>query len=608
MGNKIFKQNIPSPEDIVKQQYFILISQTFHYHHHIINNYKLNTELSFKKKFLCDNEDSRNKKLKMKIYWKTYLINFFRKRINKGHEFYSDIINDINKERFGFENKYLSFMFYIDFEKEYDSNITDIYFKKYLKEKEKDPETKLKSRLSRYSNADLASSGQRRTKSIINLPNVPDEQKEEKNYTHDQNIKRKQVINLVEIIKEQIEKKDHPINIVISIFEKQISSTIDYMINSYKINFDSNKKEFLENIKNLNLSIISNINKFTKKIYVATKLFYSRVIHLDCFMEEKDELINIIMGILFNTGSLWNKINYMFKIQYNDQYEDFNNKLFAMKKMKPKDIQIDDKFCLDENTDLLISELKKKYELNLKDSVNLNEDKGIYSDIFNSTKKVTFIKKDKYYRFNSAIDIIKNELPKKKSPYAKMTLIALLSTEINECINNYWDGLDDIIPTDNYLEINCDELLKIFIYVIVCSQSPELLIHQQIIKKFTFKLTNQSMIGFYNRTLDAAISYIQENLLNDVKIGITKEFRNSIIENLTLKDKLNIDYDMPNIGNSKLHESIDEDYILFDGFKNEVTKQEIGTFSTFNIANSFNDNLNNNKNSSMFNFFKGNNK
>lgn len=606
MGNKIFKKNIPSPEDIVKQQYFILISQTFRYHHNIINNYRLNTELSFKKNFLCQNEDSRNKNLKMKINWKTYLINYFRKRENKGHEFYSDIINDINKERFGFENKYLSFMFYIDFEKEYDSNNTDIYFKKYLKEEDIDFETILKNRLSRYSNTDLSSSVQTRTKSIINLPNVPVEQKEEKNYSHEQNIKRKQVINLVKIIKEQIDKKDHPINIVISIFEKHISSTIEYMINSYKIKYGSNNKEFLKNIINLNESIISHINKFAKKIYVATKLFYSRVIHLDCFMEEKDELINIIMGILFNTGSLSHKINYMFNIQYNEQYEDFKNKLIAMKTLKPKDVQIDDKFCLDENTDLLISELKKKYESNIKDSVNLTEDKGIFSDIFNSTKKDTFIKKDKYYGFNSVIDIIKDKLPKLKSPYKKMMLIASLSTEINECINNYWAGLDDIIPTDKYLEVNSDELLKIFIYVIVCSQSPDLIIHQQIIKKFTFKLTKQSMIGFYNSTLDAAISYIQENLLNDVKIGITQEFRNSIIGNLTINNKSNRDYEMPNIENN---ESIDEDFVLIDGFGNDFIKQEIGTFSTFNIATSFNDNLNNNnKNRSMLNFFRGNNK
>ena len=107
MGNK--PNNNKEKKDEIKQ-YYSLLSQSFRKHQNIINNYSLNTELSFHKNFLNDNNDNNKRKIRIKTYWKTYLINFFRKRITKGHEFYSDIIDDMLKEKFGFERKYLSIM------------------------------------------------------------------------------------------------------------------------------------------------------------------------------------------------------------------------------------------------------------------------------------------------------------------------------------------------------------------------------------------------------------------------------------------------------------------------------------------------------------------
>jgi hypothetical protein len=202
--------------------------------------------------------------------------------------------------------------------------------------------------------------------------NVPEEENKIQNPTFEKNKKRKQVINLVKIIKKQLEQEIHPINRVISIFEKHISSLIDNMKETYENDYSSSEELFLKNITNLNDSIIRNIQKFAKKIHTATKLFYSGVIHLDCFEEEKDELINVIMGILFSTGSLHEKIFDLFMIQYKKDIEDFKYKLEKRQTIKPKDLQIDDKFCLDENTRNLINELKEKYNSNNNDK---DEDK-----------------------------------------------------------------------------------------------------------------------------------------------------------------------------------------------------------------------------------------
>ena len=313
-------------------------------------------------------------------------------------------------------------------------------------------------------------------------------------------------------------------------------------------------------------------------MHTATKLFYSRVIHLDCFEEEKDELINVIMGILFNTGLLHEKIFDLFKIQYKKDIEDFKYKLERKQKIKPKDLQIDDKFCLDENTQNLINELKEKNNSNNNDK---DEDKGIFADLIYQSNNNLFNKAVKYDGYNSAINRLKNELPSIKSPYKKMTLIASLSTEINECIDFYWGGKDEIIPEVYFLEVNPDELLKIFIFIVVRSQLHELIIHRKIIQKFTFKLTQLSMIGFYNSTLDAAISYVRESLLNDIEGNFNNSINNSfeINNNIKLKNYKNTEEDHRLYDDDK-----EDDEIFIEQNVQELKENKKTKMDSFNIS------------------------
>ena len=611
MGNK--HNNNDEQEE--KKKYFSLVSQTILKHKYIINHYPLNTQISFQNNFLNENSNIKKGKIRQKKLWKTYLLNFFKKRIQKGHEFYSDIIHDMERQKFGFEKKYLSIMFFIDYEKTYNRNNKDIYYQKYINEKEElDYEDILKKRLSRYSNVEKAVS--QRTKSLMNV-DIDDTG----NTSFDKNLKRMQVINLVKIIEKQLEQKPHPINIVISIFEKHISSLIDNLRDSYEKDYRSNEELFLNKITKLNDTIVTNIQKFAKRIHTATKLFYSRVIHLDCFEEEKDELINVIMSILFNTGTLHEKIFEMFSLEYKKDINELKCKLGTKTNIRPKDLQIDDKFCLDENTDRLINELKEKYYKNNgckneykekdKDKDEDEEEKPLYDIIFNSSKNNTIIKKKNIYKgYTSAIDIIKNKLPNMKSPYKKMTLIASLSTEINECIDFYWDGRDQIIPKAKYLVVNPDELLKIFIYIVVSSQSCELFIHRKIAQKFTFKLTQQSMIGFYNSTCDAAISYIQQNLLNDEKSRIDNSINTilSDFEILTNEKKIKEDNRLYVDGINDDDDDDDDDNIIIN--EQSGNKGRYNTkISSFNICTSFAESKNKfHKNSSMVYFFEGYNK
>ena len=584
MGNKLNNSKIDFPKENndIKEQYFSLLSKNLFFHYYNINNNQINIDISFSKNYKNCNQKSQNE-LRLDKNWKNYLLDFFKKQVAKKHEFYKDIINDINKEKFGFEDKYLSFMFYLDFDNTFLSKNKEKNYKKYINENILDFldfENELANRmLVKNSSMDLSNSILRKSRSIIDISNIFEN--EIKNTSFEQNNTRKEMLSLVKLIKNQIENEDHPINIVISIFEKQISSLIDNLLESY--NNEDEKEEFLKNIVDLNDTIINNIQKFAKKIYIATKLFYSKVFHLNCFVEEKDELINIIMGIIFNTGSLSDKIHLLFKLQYRADIDNFSHNLKVIKDIKPKDIQINDKFCLDENTDRLINKLRKEYN---EEKDNNNKDNEIFSSVF-KTNKINSKNKKKSDGYDSAIKILKNEVPKYKSPYKKMQLIASISTEITECIDSYWEKEEEIIPTWEYLQLTSDELLKIFIYIVIHAGLDELIIHEMIVQKFTFSLTKSSMIGFYNSTLDAAINYIQKNLLDEVKVGITEQFRSSIMGKVKISNSLNNNYNLAISQNTKLYDSIDEEFILTDGI-NEIKKNKLyNSNSTFDVKKNY---------------------
>lgn len=569
MGNKsINSLNIKKPNnfDNLKQSYFSFLAMSFLNHQNAINDYKSNKDICFKKNF---KNCKLRKKIRPNIDWKTYLFNFFEKQIRKSHEFYEDIIDEIKQEKFGFENQYLSVIFFLDFENTYNSKNKDYNFKEYMKDDELDYEKQLKSRLSRNSSIAYDDNIVR---SLIIIEDLPEEEiNEEQNSSNEQKKRRKKVINLIKLIKSQIEEKNHPINIVISIFEKHISSLIENLSKVYE-------GQPKTDIEKLNSTIFTNIQKFAVKIHTAVKLFYSRVINLECFSEEKDELINVIMTIIFNTGSIYNKIFHLLTMQYNEDINDFKDKLSLFKDLKPKDIQIEDKFCLDENTKKLIDELKNKNgEKNLTLSSNI-----IFID-------------DKLEGYETAINKLLT-LPTIKSPYKKMMLIASISTEITECVNSYWAGMENMLPSSGYLQVNSDELLKIFIFIVAHSQLSDLFINAKFVQNFTFSLTKSSMIGFYNSTLDAAINYIQIKLLEDIKdndkIGINEELKKSIIASLSIRNNTSHNITTSN-ENNKLYDSIDE--------ARDLPKKDYSSLKTFNTCKTVK-NLKKSKNS-MIDFF-----
>jgi len=92
-------------------------------------------------------------------------------------------------------------------------------------------------------------------------------------------------------------------------------------------------------------------------------------------------------------------------------------------------------------------------------------------------------------------------------PYEKMMIIASISNEIASCINDFWEDMKDVIST-SLLNINADELMTIFIYILIKSEINDLLVHSKIIKDFTTSATRSSVIGYYYTTLEASLCFI----------------------------------------------------------------------------------------------------
>ena len=65
-----------------------------------------------------------------------------------------------------------------------------------------------------------------------------------------------------------------------------------------------------------------------------------------------------------------------------------------------------------------------------------------------------------YDSYQEAVKLLKS-IKKYRVPFEKMMLIASITTEITESVNNFWKDLEKLIPT-SLLNIDADQLMTIF--------------------------------------------------------------------------------------------------------------------------------------------------
>ena len=569
---------------IYKRKYFLKI----------YNSNNINIALDkkhFDKLKTIRNKINLNKKIE-KIDWKDFILTYFYIEFkNSKILWFENIINKFEKTIFFSENKYQSLMFYQDIEMTTKPKIFDS-----IDQKLNTNNFNFLNEMNKIASFDVLEKEEdlnenvniRNSISKINLTGITDvlggsfkvnlSLNESDSNIDAQNYKkiRSRIKNILKIIRQHLNNNDHPISMTIKIFADEITKFISQKIDEIK-----SKPNYKNVIKNLNVEIVKIIQTFILKCQTAIKLFYNESVNLHCFLEEKDEMINLISSVLFKVGNLYKNICDLFFLEIEDEIIDLKIRLKYLNNNENKEISIPNKFALDETTDELKNDLIKKYEqtnnkkfkLKIDNNKNKeNENNPYISQNFNKNKKIkgydTVIQLIKYLNINEA-------------PFEKMMLIASISTEITNCISKYWVGMDDCIDP-LYLVINADELMSLFINLIIKSQMPEILLHQKIINEFTTRTTKASMIGYYYTTFDAAIKYIQKNTLKDKEEIIQNEINE-------IKEKENYNYSVEN--QNYINHLIKKTYS-----KNNIVMNSINSDSINNISNINHNNDNNNNN------------
>ncbi len=495
----------------LENDYLSLSKQKLRLYYREVHKNPYNVNLALEKKYYDKIVAMRTNMLSMEklksIDWKVYIINYFE-RIGKEEQliWYYELASEVEKELFFSQKKYTSCAFYKDFElknkpinfenlcnyenneNDYEEMLINTLSKNIFKDDNKDNLTISRIDINNTNNDNIRMS----INSMIN------ESFNQNELGLDIINVKKRLKEILKMFKNHISNKDHPIYILIHIFGNKISKVIQQK-NKYFNNNKSNDKQFKENVKNTCDEMVKHIQNFVIKCQTSLKLMYSKSIDLECFYEEKDETINIISHILFMNEHLYQSLFQLFSFLLKDEMINFAKILKVVQKLTPKDLKIPPKFSLDEETNKLQEEIyaKKKYDVN-------------YENIYNIKNKIQI------NYLTTSIKKIK-QLESIKIPYEKMMKIASISSTITKSINNYWKGMEKYI-NPYFLNITADELMIIFVLIVIKSDYPKLLIHKQLIQEFTTRTTKSTTIGYYNTTINAAIEYIKNEIIKEYKL------------------------------------------------------------------------------------------
>ena len=192
------------------------------------------------------------------------------------------------------------------------------------------------------------------------------------------------------------------------------------------------------------------------------------------------------------------------KIKSND-----NNDDYILEKIFLNDYRLENYYNISNQMRNSVNNFNKKIyffpklHAQLKDNINANEKKKNNKNKNDNTLPIPYI---------SAIRLLKS-LKNYKSPFEKLLLIATINDQIMESATSFWKGMESYIDKD-YLFIEADEIMNIFLYIIIQTQMPEILLYCKIIEYFTTQFTRSFSVSYNFTLLEASLQYINE--LKDV--------------------------------------------------------------------------------------------
>ena len=426
MGSLISSSNDKN-FDSVKSKYFNSINQIINQHYESnITPKRLNANMAicYENKYFDGVYSSEETQIQSYIEWLQYLYNYLSIEIGD-KEWAQEMIILLDDEQFLSENKYLSQFFFRDFFMSSEPNCikdtknntsvnNDIYEEASYEMRTSINNSNMMRALGGSIGPNAAIDDE--TDNDINLSINADSDSKYKSY-------RSKVKKYIEIFREHIINKDHPINRVIQIFDKVWVKYIRERTNKIK-NKNLNEIE-KENANSLIDDLTRELQNFIIKIQICLKLFYSRAISYACFVNEKDELMNLITTLFFKTGKIYETVFELQRIKLTEEVDDMTKKYRQLYNISPQQLGIKQQFCLNEETlsmqeSILIKEEKQidenikakegqkdksNLDFNIKGVTNIyfNDDQGDKKKIQSQLTKIRQMKKifPKHYIYNA---------------------------------------------------------------------------------------------------------------------------------------------------------------------------------------------------------------
>ena len=458
------------------------------------------------------------------------------------HQILSNLKMKINSE-FDFEDFGYTNMIK---EKDYISNVEE----PLLEQTPQDPFYIVKSKISNTLMASFISGGSDSFNSSL-----------KKDPNKEYHFNKNKIKEYMDIFRQHLSIKEHPINFVIMEFFNQFIPRIDDVIKLYKTDY-KDKKIYCEEKA---LDIITQLQEFMVLIQIVIKIFYSRSISYAYFRDEKDEFLNLVSFIIFNNDKIYKKFFELFELMNKENEEILESKFNLLGDLTPEEIGIKPEFCLNQKTNELIEKLKEetknlpKSEKDLDNNnnndrltLNINGEEKIINDetdidtipvkenkekeiqqstnTINTNSSRLTIENFKITSDTGKLNIFTNDLFKNtvnfdsnepyyeailyikkikdfKVPLQKLIVVASLSNVITGCVNKFWKNMENIIKPE-MLSIDSDELMTIFIYIIYKCKIPSIFVHADFINYFTTPTTKATMVGYYYITFRGCLDFL----------------------------------------------------------------------------------------------------
>ena len=183
---------------------------------------------------------------------------------------------------------------------------------------------------------------------------------------------------------------------------------------------------------------------------------------------------------------------------------DYNNKKNKIKNNKNKEKSIQRSNTI--TTYKEFSERINKNDTTLKEKLEADMDNNPSTIDFPEIKDS---KNELNIPYGEAIYYFKN-IKDYNIPLDKLTIIALVSVIITDCIDEFWKTEMENLDS-KFLKVDADELISIYLYIIYNLDLPSLYTQLDFIEHFTGSITKQSMIGYYFTSVVGSLEFIMSS-------------------------------------------------------------------------------------------------